>query len=33
VAISGSAKKGIIKIHYFSLDELNRIYDKLKGVK
>ncbi len=33
VAISGSAKKGIVKIHYFSLDELNRIYDKLKGVK
>jgi len=25
--------EGIIKIHYFSLDELNRIYDKLKGVK
>jgi len=33
VAISGSAKKGIVKIHYFSLDELNRIYDKLKGAK
>ena len=31
VTISGSRKKGIIKILYFSLDDLNRIYDKLKG--
>ncbi len=31
VAISGNAKKGTVKIFYFSLDELNRIYDKIKG--
>ena len=32
VSISGSQKKGMIKIHYFSMDELNRIYEKIKGV-
>lgn len=33
VAISGTAKKGVIKISYFSLGELNRIYDVIKGVR
>ncbi|UCC41452.1 MAG: ParB/RepB/Spo0J family partition protein [Candidatus Aminicenantes bacterium] len=32
VAISGNEKKGIIKIYYFSMDDLNRIYDRIKGV-
>jgi len=31
VTISGSRKKGAIKVLYYSLDDLNRIYDKLKG--
>lgn len=31
VAISGNQSKGIIKIHYFSTDDLNRIYEKIKG--
>lgn len=31
VSIDGSRKKGTIKIQYFSLDELNRIYRKIKG--
>lgn len=31
VSIVGSRKKGAIKILYFSLDELNRIYEKIKG--
>lgn len=30
VSISGNQDKGIIKIYYFSLDELNRIYEKIK---
>lgn len=30
VSISGSQNKGIIKIHYFSTDELNQIYEKIK---
>ncbi|NIM58229.1 MAG: ParB/RepB/Spo0J family partition protein [Candidatus Aminicenantes bacterium] len=30
VSISGSQKKGHIKIYYFSADELNRIYEKIK---
>ncbi|MDD8020223.1 MAG: ParB/RepB/Spo0J family partition protein [Acidobacteriota bacterium] len=33
VAISGQRNKGTIRIFYFSLEELNRIYDKIKGVK
>jgi len=33
VAISGSHKKGTIRIFYFSLDDLNRIYEKIKGEK
>lgn len=31
VTINGTSAKGSIKIHYFSLGELNRIYDKIKG--
>ena len=31
VKISGNRKKGTIKISYYSLDELNRIYAKIKG--
>ncbi len=30
VSISGSQSKGIIKIHYFSTEELNQIFEKLK---
>ena len=30
VSISGSQKKGCIKIYYFSSDELNRIYEQIK---
>jgi ParB family chromosome partitioning protein len=30
VSISGSQKKGHIKIYYFSADDLNRIYEKIK---
>jgi len=32
VSISGNQNKGIVKIYYFSLDELNQIYEKIKGV-
>jgi ParB family chromosome partitioning protein len=31
VTIAGNRKKGVIKISYFSLDDLNRIYGKIKG--
>ncbi len=31
VSISGNSEKGIIKLYYFSLDELNGIYEKIKG--
>lgn len=31
VTISGNRNKGMIKIFYFSLDDLNRVYDKIKG--
>lgn len=31
VSISGSRKKGAIKIFYFSLDDLNRIFERIKG--
>ena len=31
VTITGNRKKGTIKISYFSLDDLNRIYGKIKG--
>lgn len=33
VTISGNRNKGSIRIFYFSLDDLNRIYDKIKGAK
>ena len=32
VAISGHPDKGIIKVFYFSLEDLNRIFEKIKGV-
>lgn len=32
VAISGNSDKGTIKLFYFSLEDLNRIFDKIKGV-
>jgi ParB family chromosome partitioning protein len=31
VTIAGSRKRGLIKIQYFSLDDLNRLYRKIKG--
>jgi ParB family chromosome partitioning protein len=31
VFISGTEKKGIVRIHYFSLEELNRIFRTVKG--
>jgi ParB family chromosome partitioning protein len=31
VKIAGSRKRGVLKIFYFSLDDLNRIYGKVKG--
>ncbi len=33
VSILGSRKKGAIKIFYFSLDDLNRIYEEIKGAR
>ncbi len=30
VTLSGTPDKGVIKIHYFSMDELNRIYERIK---
>lgn len=33
VEIVGSRRRGALKIHYYSLDELNRIYDLIKGVR
>lgn len=32
VAISGNAEKGVIKLFYFSLEDLNRLFEKIKGV-
>jgi len=32
VSISGNPEKGVIKFYYFSLEELNRIFEKIKGV-
>ncbi len=32
VIISGNSQKGSIKLFYFSLEDLNRVYDKIKGV-
>jgi len=31
VLVSGSRNKGVLKIFYFSLEDLNRIYDRIKG--
>jgi len=31
VSISGNSEKGVIRLYYFSLEELNRIYEKIKG--
>ena len=31
VLVAGSRNKGVVKIYYFSLDDLNRIYDRVKG--
>jgi ParB family chromosome partitioning protein len=33
VFISGNRNKGVVKIFYFSLDDLNRIYDKIRGTR
>lgn len=33
VVISGDQNKGIVKIFYYTLDDLNRIYEKIKGVE
>jgi ParB family chromosome partitioning protein len=33
VLISGDQNKGVLKIFYYTLDDLNRIYEKIKGVK
>jgi len=30
VLISGTRNKGVVKIFYFSLDDLNRIYERIK---
>ena len=32
VAISGNTEQGTIKLYYFSLEDLNRIFEKIKGV-
>lgn len=32
VSISGNQNKGVLKIYYYTLDDLNRIYEKIKGV-
>lgn len=33
VAIAGNSEKGAIQLFYYSLDELNRLYELLKGVR
>jgi ParB family chromosome partitioning protein len=33
VSISGNRQRGTVRIFYFSLDELNRIYDHIKGAR
>jgi len=33
VSISGNRKKGAIKIFYFSLDDLNRVFERIKGAQ
>jgi ParB family chromosome partitioning protein len=32
VVLSGDQNKGVLKIFYYTLDDLNRIYEKIKGV-
>lgn len=32
VSIAGNANRGVLKIYYYSIDELNQIYEKIKGV-
>jgi ParB family chromosome partitioning protein len=32
VTIAGDQNKGVLKIFYYTLDDLNRIYEKIKGV-
>ncbi len=32
VSITGNSEKGFIKLFYFSLEDLNRIFEKIKGV-
>ncbi|MFP4081714.1 MAG: ParB/RepB/Spo0J family partition protein [Candidatus Aminicenantes bacterium] len=31
VSISGTREKGMIKVYYFSMEDLNRIHEKIKG--
>ena len=31
VLVAGTRAKGVVKIYYFSLDDLNRIYERVKG--
>jgi ParB family chromosome partitioning protein len=31
VVLSGNSEKGVIRLYYFSLEELNGIYEKIKG--
>jgi len=33
VKIAGDQNKGVLKIFYYTLDDLNRIYEKIKGVQ
>ena len=33
VSISGTHHKGVIRVYYFSMDDLNRIYEKIKGAR
>jgi ParB family chromosome partitioning protein len=33
VAISGSADQGVVKLYYYSLQDLNKIFDRIKGVE
>ncbi|MCX6559714.1 MAG: ParB/RepB/Spo0J family partition protein [Candidatus Aminicenantes bacterium] len=33
VTIDGTAKKGVIRVHYYTLEDLNRIFDLIKGAK
>jgi ParB family transcriptional regulator, chromosome partitioning protein len=33
VLVAGTRTKGVVKIYYFSLDDLNRIYERVKGAQ